>query len=224
MPFLFTGLVTGIFSTIVWSHFPLPTPPELYPDAPMELLLQWLFDSLRTFIVTMILIGSFSSIVNTIAKGIAVRYASGLLEKGEASLQEGFSFTMSRLVSLLVAAIITGILMVVGLFCLIVPGIIVSIMFSLVTPVIMIERIGALDSLGRSRRLVSKRWGKTFAVYVLIGIINSIISVIVGIIVRPLDPVGSIISSIIAAVIQPVPPIATTFLYYSMIVRDIGTF
>ncbi|MFB0523078.1 MAG: hypothetical protein ACETV1_04870 [Candidatus Bathyarchaeia archaeon] len=209
IPFLATGLVTGIVSL----SFPFPTLPELDPGAPMGLFWQWLFDFLRTFIVTMVLIGSFSWIVRTLVNGVAVRYASDLLEKGEASLREGFSFTISRLISLLVAGIITGILMAVGFVCLIVPGFILMIMFALVTPVIMIERIGALDSLGRSRSLVSNRWGKTFAVYILISIINIIITVMAGIIVRPLDLVGSIITSIIAAVIQPVLPIATTFLY-----------
>ena len=102
-------------------------------------------------------LGIVSWIANTIANGIAVKMTSDILEKGQANLGKSLSFTLSRLMSLLAVAIVTSILTIIGVICLLVPGIILAIMFSLVVPAIMIEGTGALDSLGRSRRPVGKR-------------------------------------------------------------------
>ena len=224
IPYLFAALVTGVFSMAVYQMLLMPMPPIPEPTAPPEELLRWLggvfLPWLANLIAVAILVGFVSWIVNTIVSGIAIKYASDLLEKGDASLQVGFNFTVSRLVSLLTVGIITGFLIILGLICLIVPGIIISIMFALVTPVIIIERVGALDSLGKSRRLVSRRWGKTFAVLLLVSIIIGIATSMASVIVRPLGPVGSIVSSLITALIQPVFPIALTFLYYSMVAKE----
>jgi len=83
----------------------------------------------------------------------------------------------------------------------------------------MIEGVGALGSLGRSRRLVSRRWGRAFAVLILIVVIQSIVGVTVNRIIA-LGPLTFIITSIVTAFIQPILPIATTFLYYSMKVKE----
>jgi len=224
VPYLFAALVTGIFSMAINLMLPMPPMPSIpEPTAPPEELVRWLgvlLQRLAILIAVAILIGFVSWIVGTIVSGIAIKYASDLLEKGDANLQVGFNFTVSRLASLLAAGIITGVLIIIGLICLIVPGIIIAIMFTLVTPVIIIERMGALDSLGRSRRLVSRRWGKTFAVLLLVYLIIGIAAVIASRIVSPLGPAGSITSNLITALIQPVLPIALAFLYYSMAAKE----
>lgn len=222
IPYLFAGLITGILSIAVNLMLPMPPTPEL--TAPPEELLQWFMSFIATLIAVVALTGFVSWVVNTIVNGIAIKYASDLLEKGDANLQVGFNFTVSRLASLLAAGIITGFLIILGLICLIVPGIIIAIMFALVTPVIMIERKGALDSLGRSRRLVSNRWGKTFGlllvIYIIIGILSLIVGAIVGVVVYTFDPARTIITNLITALIQPILPIASTFLYYSMAAKE----
>jgi len=218
LPFLAAGLITGVFRMVVSSYFPLPEPPA--PTAPPDVILEWFFSFLGGLVATLALAGLASWIVSTIANGVAVKYASDLLEKGSADLVEGVNFTVTRLVSLLAAGIITGVLTIVGLICLIVPGIIVTIMFALVVPAIIIERIGALDGLGRSRRLVRNRWAKTFVLLLLIGIILAIVGLVADWIGSPLGSASSLVTGVIAALIQPILPIATTFLYYSMAARE----
>jgi len=93
-------------------------------------------------------------------------------------------------------------------------------MFSLITPAIIIEGASALGSLGRSRRLVSKRWGRTLAVLALILIIQGIVTWIANAVSGPFGFVSSIIAQVAGAAIQPILPIATTFLYYSMVVKE----
>lgn len=131
---------------------------------------------LARVVVFLVSMGILSWITSTIANGVAVKYSSDLLEKRETDLRKSFNFTLSRLVSLLGAGIAIFILGILGLICLVVPGVILAIMFSLVTPVIMIEGVTALESLGRSRKLVSKRWGRTFVVLLVVLIIEGIIS------------------------------------------------
>ncbi len=218
IPFLFAGLVTGIFDMVVDRYFPLPQPPIEYTSP--EQLMSWLGRFIAAVIVVAALIGIVGWIVSTIINGVAIKYSSDLLEKGDANLFEGFNFTVTRLVSLLAVGVITGVLIIIGLICLIVPGIIIAIMFTLVTPVIIIERVGALESLGRSRKLVSHRWGKTFVVLLLIYVILVIIIILANTVLSPLGPASSIITNLITAFIQPLLPIALTFLYYSMTVKE----
>lgn len=219
IPFLVAGLVNEAFSTAVDWYFPLPPSPE--PGAPLEVLLQWFYSFLAALIAALALTFILSWIVSTIAEGVIIKCASDILERGDARIRESFNFTISRLPSLLAAGIITGILIALGLICFILPGVILGVMFSLVVPVIIVERMGALESLARSRRLVSKRWGKTFILLLLISITILIASWIVDVIISPFSSaLSSIISGVIIALIEPILPIVMTFLYYSMIVKE----
>jgi hypothetical protein len=221
MLFLIAELVNTAFSKMVRFYFPLPKVPDI-TTAPPEEILQWFSAFVATLIVILALTFIVSWIVSTIANGMAIKYTADLLEKESASLQTSFNLTMLRLPSLLVAGIITGILILLGLICLIVPGIIIAIMFALVVPVIMIEQIGAMESLGRSRKLVSRRWGKTFATLLVVVIISIIVGLLAGAIGGLFGPASFLIESLITAFVAPVLPIASTFLYYSMAAKEAG--
>jgi predicted RNA-binding Zn-ribbon protein involved in translation (DUF1610 family) len=175
----------------------------------------------RLFVVVASL-GILNWVTSTIANGVAVKYSLDLLEKREADLRRSFDFTLSRLVPLLGAGVLSVVLIILGLICLVVPGIILAVMFSLVVPTIMIEGINAFESLGRSRRLVSKRWKRTFAVILIIFIIQGIVSSVGSTIGSPLGPFSWIIANVANALIQPLLPLATTFLYYSMRIKETG--
>lgn len=217
-PFLVAGLITGTFSLAVNYYLPLPAPPA--PEAPFEEIIAWLPGFIATLIAVALLTGIISWIISRVVEGTVVKCTSDLLEKGESSLSEGLGFTVSKLFSLLGAGIVTGILIAIGFVCLIIPGIILLIMFSLVVPAIIIEEKGVFESLGRSRRLVSRRWGKTFVLLLIVGIIIAILSAIAGLLAAPFGLASSIVSAIITALIQPILPLAMVLLYYSMIARE----
>jgi hypothetical protein len=218
VPFLVAGLITGAWSTFVSLSFPFPEIPSPYADP--EVMFSWLFAFLGVLFWVLALTFIVSWIVGSVVQGMAIKYASDILEKRDTDLSKVFSFTVSRLLSLLVASIITGILIAVGLVCLIVPGIILAIMFSLVVPSIMIEQVGALESLSRSRRLVSKRWGKTFVLLLIIYILIIIASLIFDAVSAPLGESSWIISGPLTALVQPIVPISMTLLYYSMLIKE----
>jgi uncharacterized membrane protein len=147
------------------------------------------------------------------------------IEKGEADLGASFSFALSKLVPLLIAQFISGFLLMVGLFLFIIPGIIIAIMFSLIVPSIVVEQKGAFESLGRSKKLVSNRWLKTFALIVILGIIYLVVSGVALVLATPLETVlpeiGILVTNIVSAFVNPISPIAMTYLYYAMVAREI---
>jgi hypothetical protein len=144
-----------------------------------------------------------------------------MLERGQANLQTSFNFTLTKVLFLLGASIITGILIVLGFVLLVVPGVILALMFSLVYPVIMLEGIGVLGSLSRSRVLVSNRWLKTFGLLLLLGIIVAIFNGVFVLVASPFGVVSPLISGILTALITPIFAIAMTLYYYSMKARTL---
>ena len=217
LPFLVAGLVTGAWGKMVSFMFPMPTQPEM--TAPLDVLLSYLFSLLGVVLATVFLLILVSWIISTIASGMAVKVASDTLQRRNIDLSEALNFTVSRLPSLLIAGIVTGILIVIGFICLVVPGIILVIMFSLIVPAIVIEQAGALESLSRSRRLVGGRWLKTFGLLLVIYIIIFVATLIFGAISSVFGPADWIITSVLGAFVSPILPIAVTFYYYSMVAR-----
>jgi len=219
MPFLVAAIITGTFASAIFWYLPLPSPPPR--GASLQVVTEWALIFFSRLIVIVVLMGIVSWVIGAIATGTVVKCASDILEKGNSTLKEGFNFTMSKLASLLGAEIITSILTVIGLLFFIVPGLILMVMFSLVVPVIIVEQKGVFESLGRSRKLVGHRWLKTFALLIIVGLIMVAVSWITTTITTPLETTRLFISSIITAFVTPILPIATTFLYYSMVAREL---
>ncbi|MDI6805985.1 MAG: hypothetical protein QMD20_04905 [Candidatus Bathyarchaeia archaeon] len=221
LPFLISGIITGISTYVIMSSFPLPTPPSAYASQ----LISWFFNFVSTLITIMVLLGLVTWIVGTITASIVIKCASDQIEKGASSISTSFNFVISKLPSLLIAQLVSGILTAIGLFLFLVPGIIIAIMFSLVLPVIVVEQKGAFESLGRSKKLVSNRWLKTFALMLIVGIIVIIVNLITKAVATPfivIHPiVNTLVTNIISALISPISPIAITYLYYAMVAREI---
>ncbi len=223
LPFLIAGITLGLSTYAIISSFPIPTPPSATPSG--EELITWFFAFLSTVIVIGILSGLVSWIVGTTTSGVVVKCASDKIEKGTSNLGVCFNFAMSKLPSLLIAQFVAGILIVIGLLLLIIPSIIIAIMFSLIIPTIIVEQKGAFESLGRSRRLASNRWSKTFVLLLILGIIVGIVNGVASVLVMPLNLIHPIISplvtNVISAFVSPIYPIAITYLYYAMVAREI---
>jgi hypothetical protein len=216
IPFLAAGILTGLVTMAVRSAVIIPVAP-VHPTT--QQLLAWSSTFLVATLTSLFLSGIVSWISNGITMGITIKFTSDMLERGQANLQANFNFTLTRILFLLAASIITGILIVLGLIVLVIPGIILAIIFSLVYPAIMLENTGVIESLSRSRALVSNRWLKTFGLLLVLGIIVAIVSGVVAVITAPLGVVSPLLSSVLTAFINPIFPIAITLYYYSMKAR-----
>jgi len=226
MPFLVAAIITGIFASAIFWYLPLPSTPS--PGASLQVVMDWFLTFFSRFIVIIVLIGIVSWFIGAITTGTVVKCVSDILEKCNSTFTEGFTFTMSKLASLLGAEIIVGILTAIGFLFFIVPGLIFMVMFSLVVPVIIVEQKGVFESLERSRKLVSYRWLKTFVLLNIVGLIMVAVSWITMTITAPswttrlfVSSTSLFVSSIITAFVTPIFPIATTFLYYSMVAREL---
>lgn len=217
------GVVTGVLNaTVQWLYWtPLAEKIlSITPTTPLEEIITWLLASLPALIAVAILVAIITWVIGTIVNGAVVKLASDTIEKGHASLRESLGISLSRLASLLGASIVSGLLAALGFLLFIVPGIILMAMFSLAVPVIIVEQKWCFESLGRSKKLVSKRWGKTFVLLLLIGIIFGIVGGGIGLLTTFLGAAGTIVSSLVMALVMPIMPIAITLLYYSMVARE----
>ncbi|MGB9853424.1 MAG: hypothetical protein ACPLRY_01240 [Candidatus Bathyarchaeales archaeon] len=220
IPFLAAAIVTGSLGSIVTNFATQATANIPEPGASSEEIQNWFLSFMMAFLAMTFVLAIMSWIISTVVNGIGVKCTTDLIEKGKASLTEAFNFTVYKLVSLLAAALITGILIGLGLLALIIIGIIVMIMFSMVVPAIIIEDIGALDSLSRSRKLVSYRWLKTFALLLIIYLAVFFVSFVGSLVGQHLGPFSILVGSIIGAFIQPIIPISLTVYYYAMVAKE----
>ena len=105
-------------------------------------------------------------VANAIALA-ALTVATGRAVQGqEPSLVEVYAQTArSRLGAVVLAYLATALVVSVGMLLLIVPGIALGALFAPVVPAIVLERLGALEGIARSVRLMRPHWLKGMVVF-----------------------------------------------------------
>src|SRR5712692_1007546 len=214
--FLIVEAIIGVLTALVRSAVVLPT---LATGTTPQDILNWLPGFFRALFYLVALSIIISLVFGTVATGSAIKMTSQVIEKGQADLGASVRFTVSKLLSLWALSIVVGVIVGLGFIALFVPGIILAIMFSLAVPALLIENTGVLETMGRSRKLVGHRWGKSFVLFLVFGIIVAIAGFIVGLISPPFGFASSIVSSILSAFYTPLIPIALTIYYYSNVAR-----
>ena len=102
----------------------------------------------------------------------------------EVDVSASYRYAFSRIGGLIGLALLIGLIVGVGFILLIIPGIIFLVFLSVSVAAFIVERLGAVDSMKRSWRLVSGNWWHTLGVIVvasiLAGIVNGILTAIGG--------------------------------------------
>jgi ABC-type multidrug transport system fused ATPase/permease subunit len=80
---------------------------------------------------------------------------------------------------LIVAGILAGLGIGIGLLLVIVPGLFLLTIWSVIAPVIVIERTGAIESFGRSRGLVRGNGWQVFGVIVVLFLLQFVVSAVI---------------------------------------------
>jgi len=214
--FAVVGVIIGVVTTLARQAFVLPTLPS-HPTP--QQFSSWFSAFLGAFFLLFGVILVVTVVFSAIAQGSSIKLASERIENGHANIGASVRFAVSKLLWIWALSIVVGVILILGFIALIVPGIILAIMFSLAFPVLLIENKGVLDSMGRSRELVSHRWLKTFATFLVLGIVILVASVIVSAISGLLGVAGPVVNGLLSAFFQPLSPILLTVYYYSNLAR-----
>jgi hypothetical protein len=136
----------------------------------------------------------------------------------DASLGEVFSRVSSSILPLLGAGLLAGICIALGFVLLIVPGLILLTIWSVIAPVIVIERSAALDAFGRSRALVRGHGWTVFGIVLVTGLLSGLATTLLQAAFSFLPRFLEILvgSTIAEAVVAPFSAIAIAITYFRL--------
>ena len=119
-------------------------------------------------------------VLHALVQGCLVRATIADSEGRKASLSECIGAAAARLFPLIGASLLLGLAVVVGVLLLVIPGIILIIVYAVLIPVTVEERLGVMDAFGRASELSrGARW-KILGLAVLVLLMFWIFMVAVG--------------------------------------------
>jgi hypothetical protein len=180
------------------------------------------------------LLGWFGAVLATVVGLVGVFWLQGALceavadvrdGRADLSLSETLQKVRPRLAPLLGAGVLAGLGVAVGLLLLIVPGLVLLTWWSVIIPVIVLERVAAMESFGRSRDLVRGNGWNVFGVIVLTVLILLLVAIVLAIILAILlawlpDEVRGYIQTLVSNTLTaPFLALAWTVMYFRL--RDL---
>lgn len=170
--------------------------------------------------VLVALITVIVSLVGTFWLQGALVYAVDDVRDGriDSSIGDLFERVRPYLGTLVVAGILAGLGIAVGLVLLIVPGLILLTWWCLIVPVIVLEGKQVGESFGRSRELVRGNGWSVFGVVIITVLASALASGVIQSVFRFLDPflrywIGGTIAN---AIVDPFLAIALTVMYFHL--------
>ena len=173
------------------------------------------------------IVGALVSIVAAFLVQAALVKAAQDIRDGQVDLTIGQTLSAAWQVigPVALASILAGLAIVIGLFLLIVPGLYLITIWAVIVPAIVIERVRAMSSFGRSQQLVKGNGWNVFGILVITFLILLGIELIVGLILSSLSrDLANAISTVVAgALVAPFQALVVTTIYYRLIAVESGT-
>jgi hypothetical protein len=139
-------------------------------------------------------------------QGVVVRAVVDMEDgRRDFTVGELFRSTAPFVGALLVAGLLAGVGIAIGLVLLVVPGLVLLTWWAVIVPVIVLERSDVLGAFRRSRQLVAGNGWRVFGIIVLLAIVQAIISAVLREIAlaisdgRLSDALGTYLGSIVVA-------------------------
>lgn len=167
------------------------------------------------------------ALVATLISLIAVTLFTGMVVELVADVQDGrrdaTAGTLLRaatpvLGSLILVAIVEGVLILIGFIALIVPGLILLTLWSVAAPVVVLERPPGLGALRRSRELVR---GSAWQVFLVIVLLVLVVAIVAGAIEFAADSagtgVGIVVRVVVGVLTAPLSSLASAVLYFELL-------
>jgi hypothetical protein len=122
------------------------------------------------------------------------------------------------------AGILASIGIVIGVLLFVVPGLILLTIWSVIAPVIVVERSGAIDAFGRSRALVKGNGWQVFGVIVVVYLIVTVAAILLGLIAIGIsDSVAmrALFSLIASTLTAPIAALAASVIYFNLVALQV---
>jgi hypothetical protein len=119
--------------------------------------------------------GLLSFVAGTVATGACFKAVADGYVGNRAEWRPALRYAASRLHSIIWVTFLGGLIAVLGLILLVIPGVYLYISFAVAVPVLLTEGLKGRRALGRSRQLVKGRFWPTFGVVILGGILVGIV-------------------------------------------------
>jgi hypothetical protein len=138
--------------------------------------------------------------------------------RADFSLSETFGEAQKHLAAVVVAAILAGLGIALGLILLIIPGLVLLTWWCVIVPAIVIENKSAGESFSRSRKLVRGYGWNVFGVIVIVVALLIGFNIVLSIVLTPLaDWLQSFLSSFISGTLTaPFTATVLTLLYFRL--------
>ena len=166
------------------------------------------------------LIGAIIGVVGTFwLQGALVKAVADVRDgRADMSIRDTFAAAWPHVPAVAIAGILAGLGIALGLFLLIVPGLVLMTWWVVIIPAIVLENKRAGESFGRSRELVRGYGWNVFGVIVLTIVLLIVVGIVLALILSPLDDwLEDLLSTIISGtVIAPYVAVAWTLLYFRL--------
>lgn len=167
--------------------------------------------TIMTFSLLMLVV--FVFLVNPITNAAIIWTVANEYLGKRVEAKEGFQIGMKRLMALIGTNILAGLVIMIGLICLVIPGIYFALKYFLTTQTVVFEEQSGQDAMRRSGELMKGNMGNAFVLALVIGIIHFLVNLVSGFI--PVPVVGAIVGSLVDTVLFVFGTAALVVFYFS---------
>jgi hypothetical protein len=159
-----------------------------------------------------------SLVIATFYQGMVVQLVRDVIDGRRDSSAGDLLRSVSPVVlTLIIVSILAGLATGIGFILLIVPGLYLMTIWSVIAPVVVVERTGVFDSFGRSRALVKGHGWQVFGVIVLVVVLLLVVTIITAILIDAVgDAGGSAISWALNVLTAPITALVAAVLYFAL--------
>jgi hypothetical protein len=135
-----------------------------------------------------------------------------------------FRHTLSRILPLTIATVVTFVLIGAGFVLLIVPGIYLIARFFAVRQGVVLEDKGALGALERSGQLSARNKWRILGTLILVAILTMVVNAGFGMLInlQPSRVVTNVLATVVTIIVYPIFGITETVLYFDTRIRNEG--
>ncbi|HSS04953.1 MAG TPA: hypothetical protein VLK89_07185 [Solirubrobacterales bacterium] len=159
-------------------------------------------------------------VAGTLYQGMVVGLVSDVQDgRRDSSVEDLVRSTGPVILPLIGAGLLAGIAIGIGFIFLIVPGLILLTIWSVIAPVIVVERTGVIEAFGRSRELVRGNGWQVFGVIVVVILIVIVVQGILGAIAVGIQDTAllRIIFNVIGSTVtEPIAALVAAVIYFRL--------